>query len=549
MVDSNDSTSSETEKIQQQLYKIKLGDDNYDSSLEQAEKFKKEGNDFVKDNKLVQAVDSFSKAIEMKVETPNNSIYLSNRAMIHLKMENFGLALADANKSIEIDKDYVKAYYRRASALLFLRKYDEALADLLLLHSKFPENDDIKKKITNTKSEKRKKKFLESIQSEQTDSSNEDLFLRQYKKYTVETSYTHLKYESDNKIHEIETSTKDKDDFASEKYNKGISSSGRLSLASPAYNSNINEEWVLNLIEGMKNNKFIHKKYLTQMIYDAKSIFDKEKALVDIDVEPEVEISVCGDTHGQFYDLVNIFKINGNPSKTNPYLFNGDFVDRGSFSVEVVITLIAWKLLYPNHFFMSRGNHESKNLNKMYGFEGEVRNKYDDQIYELFSMLFCSLPLCHVINKKVFVVHGGLFSKDGVSLDDIREIDRKREPTDSGLFCECLWSDPCKEMGRLPSKRGIGLSFGPDVTRKFLEFNNLELVVRSHEVKQEGYEVDHDNKLITVFSAPNYCDQMGNKGALIRFKGSEMKPNFVQYVHVEHPKVPAMRYANPWMMF
>lgn len=535
-------------QLNEKLYQIKIGDDNYESSLEKAENFKKEGNALVKENKFVQAVDSFTKAIDLKVETPNMAIYLSNRAMIHLKMENFGLAISDANQAIKIDSTYVKAYYRRASALLFLRKFDDAMNDLLFLQSKFPDNDDIKMKINNTKSERRKQKFLASIQSDRDESNNEDLFSKQINTYKVESSYTHLSYESKNAIPEI-SKQKKSDDLSHEKFNKGISESGRQALSSPAYKSNIDEKWVLDLIEGMKNGKFIHKKYLTQMIYDAKCIFDKEKSLADIEVEPEVEISVCGDTHGQFYDLVNIFKINGNPSQTNPYLFNGDFVDRGSFSVEVVITLIAWKLLYPNHFFMSRGNHESKNLNKLYGFEGEVRNKYDDKIYELFSMLFCSLPLCHVINKKIFVVHGGLFSKDNVSLDDIRSIDRFREPTDSGLFCECLWSDPCQAYGRLPSKRGVGLSFGPDVTKKFLEYNNLEMVVRSHEVKQEGYEVDHDGKLVTVFSAPNYCDQMGNKGALIRFKGADMKPKYIQYTHVEHPKNPPMRYANPWMMF
>jgi len=115
--------------------------------------------------------------------------------------------------------------------------------------------------------------------------------------------------------------------------------------------------------------------------------------------------------------LLNLFSINGNPSSTNPYLFNGDFIDRGSFSVEVLITMLAWKVAYPKHFFMSRGNHESKNLNKMYGFEGEIKKKYDKTTYDICSDLFCNLPLCHRINKKVFVTHGGLFSKDNIKLE------------------------------------------------------------------------------------------------------------------------------------
>lgn len=519
-----------TTKLVEDLYKIKLGDDNYDKAHKEAESHKLQGNSYVKENKYTQAIDSFTRAIDLKIETKNNSIYLSNRAFINLKIENFGLALEDANKAIEIDPSYIKAYYRRASAYLFLRKYDEALTDLRLLFTHFPNDEDIKLKINNTITEKRKKKFLESIQSEQGLIEKKDLFYRVNNKYIVEKSYSGQTYVSENEVSDEPSD------------NRSLNSG-------PAFNAKIDENWVIELMESMKDNKFIHKKFLTHMIFDAKCLFDKERSLVDVPIEDDIEFNVCGDTHGQYYDLLNIFKINGYPSKTNPYLFNGDFVDRGSFSVEIVVSLLAWKLLYPNNFFMSRGNHESKNLNKMYGFEGEVRSKYDDSIYELFCELFCSLPLCHVLNKKVFVTHGGLFSKDSVSLEDLRSIDRKREPPESGLMCEVLWSDPCKENGRHPSKRGVGLSFGPDVTKRFLEYNNLELVVRSHEVKQEGYEVEADGKLITVFSAPNYCDQMGNKGALIKFKGSEMKPKFVQYTHVEHPKVPAMKYANPWMMF
>ena len=146
------------------------------------------------------------------------------------------------------------------------------------------------------------------------------------------------------------------------------------------------------------------------------------------------------------------------------------------------------------------------------------------------------------------MVHGGLFSRDGVTLDDLRKIDRFHEPPDSGEFCEMLWSDPGPMPGRQPSKRGVGVAFGADVTKKFLELNNLELVVRSHEVKDEGFEVDHDGKLITVFSAPNYCDQMGNKGAFIRFE-SDMTPHFTQFEAVPHPPSRPMQYASNSHMF
>jgi serine/threonine-protein phosphatase 5 len=120
-------------------------------------------------------------------------------------------------------------------------------------------------------------------------------------------------------------------------------------------------------MEEMKGNKYLHKKYLAQIMAKLKEYYSTKPALIDITFGEDEEFNVCGDVHGQYYDLMNIFKVNGYPSKTNPYLFNGDFVDRGSFSVEVIVTLLCWKLLYPEHFHLARGNHESRNLNKLYG--------------------------------------------------------------------------------------------------------------------------------------------------------------------------------------
>ena len=117
------------------------------------------------------------------------------------------------------------------------------------------------------------------------------------------------------------------------------------------------------------------------------------------------KFTVCGDIHGQFFDLMNIFALNGLPSPENPYLFNGDFVDRGSFSVECIFVLFGFKLLYPDSFFMSRGNHESENMNKMYGFEGEVKAKYSSNMCELFTEVYNWLPLSHCLNNKVNSSH------------------------------------------------------------------------------------------------------------------------------------------------
>ena len=114
---------------------------------------------------------------------------------------------------------------------------------------------------------------------------------------------------------------------------------------------------------------------------------------------------------------------------------------------------------------------------------------------------------------------------------------------------DVLWADPIKDNGRQPSKRGISMGFGPDISKKFLDENNLDLLVRSHEMKDNGYEEDHNGRVITIFSAPNYCDQMKNKGAIIRFKGANMKPKFTSFEAVEHPKVPPMAYARSFLPF
>lgn len=252
-------------------------------------------------------------------------------------------------------------------------------------------------------------------------------------------------------------------------------------------------------------------------------------------------VTVCGDTHGQFYDVLNIFEMNGFPSSENPYLFNGDFVDRGSFSVEVILTFLLFKMSCPESIYLTRGNHETKNMNRIYGFEGEVKAKYDDKIFELFLEVFGHLPLAAVIEDKVFVTHGGI-PIEPVSLDEIGKIKRGCEPSESGLMSDLLWSDPQPFPGKSPSKRGVGYAFGPDITEAFLAKNNLELLVRSHEVKEEGYLVEHGGKTVTVFSAPNYCDTMGNKGAFIHF-GKDCKPKYTQFDCVPHPTVRPMAYA------
>ena len=306
----------------------------------------------------------------------------------------------------------------------------------------------------------------------------------------------------------------------------------------------ITKEWIFNLIDYMKDlkkqkankEKYLDRVYLLKMLLKAKSIFGAQnESLIDIYIPDNKNFTVVGDIHGQFYDLLNIFEINGYPSEENPYLFNGDYIDRGAFGLECITTLIALKILYPNHVFMSRGNHEDVDTNERYGFRNEIIYKYDEKIFNCFSEIFKFLPLGHILNEEVLVIHGGLFSKDGVTIDELKKINRFQDIPKSGLMNDLLWSDPMAENGKIPSRRGAGVNFGPDITEKFLKQNHLKLLVRSHEVRMEGYSIEQGNKVITVFSAPNYCDVRGNKGAIIIFKGGDMIPNFIQFEASPHP--------------
>ncbi|XP_009887503.1 PREDICTED: serine/threonine-protein phosphatase 5, partial [Charadrius vociferus] len=235
------------------------------------------------------------------------------------------------------------------------------------------------------------------------------------------------------------------------------------------------------LMQWYKEQKKLHRKCAYQILVQVKEVLAKLPTLVE-----------------------TTLKENGLPSESNPYIFNGDFVDRGSFSVEVILTLFGFKLLYPDHFHLLRGNHETDNMNQIYGFEGEVKAKYTAQMFALFSEVFEWLPLAQCINGKVLIMHGGLFSEDGVTLDDIRKIERNRQPPDSGGGCGVTVTVAFPQNGRSVSKGGGTCQFGPDVTKSFLERNRLDYIIRSHEVKPEGYEVAHDGKCVTVFSAPNY---------------------------------------------
>lgn len=232
-------------------------------------------------------------------------------------------------------------------------------------------------------------------------------------------------------------------------------------------------------------------------------------------VKIQAPVTVVGDIHGQYYDLLEIFKIGGYSPDTN-YLFLGDYVDRGLFSVETISLLTCLKLRYPSRVNLIRGNHESRGVTQSYGFYQECVRKYGNaNVWLHFTSMFDFLTLTAVIDDKIFCVHGGL-SPSIHSIDQIKIIDRFREIPHEGPMADLVWSDPDQDKDEFSiSPRGAGYTFGGAVVRKFLEVNNMDHILRAHQLCNEGYQVLYDDRLSTVWSAPNYCYRCANMASIL----------------------------------
>jgi len=422
------------------------------ASTAEATEYKDQGNVAFKANNWADAVDLYSKAIALN---PQEKTFYTNRAQAQLKLEAYGLAVIDATKAIEIDPAFTKAYYRRAVANTAILRHKDALRDWKIVAKRLPADKGAKTQCSECERIVKRDAFLKAIDVGDMPSAAEGIDVESM---VVEDSYDGAKLGTE-----------------------------------------MTQEFIDDMIERFRTGKLLHKKYVYQIILAVKDIVHAEPTMVEMEIMKENKLTVCGDTHGQYFDLLNIFKINGYPSDTHGYLFNGDFVDRGSWSTEIALLLYAYKWLRPQNFFLNRGNHETDDMNRMYGFEGECKHKYNERTFKLFSESFSSLPLATLLGKHYFVLHGGLFSDDKITLDDVRKLNRhnQRQPGQSGLMMEMLWTDPQKEPGRGPSKRGVGLQFGPDVTKRFCERNGLDAVIRSHEVRMDGYEAEHDGHCVT----------------------------------------------------
>ncbi|KAJ7921159.1 serine/threonine-protein phosphatase [Mycena leptocephala] len=231
-------------------------------------------------------------------------------------------------------------------------------------------------------------------------------------------------------------------------------------------------------------------------------------------LELEAPIKVCGDIHGQYYDLLRLFEYGGFPPDAN-YLFLGDYVDRGKQSLETICLLLAYKIKYPENFFLLRGNHESSSVNRIYGFYDECKRRYNIKLWKTFADCFNCLPIAAIIGERILTMHGGL-SPDLQSMDQIRRIMRPTEIPDGGILSDILWSDPDSYVsGWATNDRGAGFTFGADVVTKFTQKHDLDLICRGHQVVEDGFEFFAKRRLVTLFSAPNYCGEFDNAAAMM----------------------------------
>uniref|UniRef100_A0A5F9DM35 Serine/threonine-protein phosphatase n=2 Tax=Oryctolagus cuniculus TaxID=9986 RepID=A0A5F9DM35_RABIT len=320
------------------------------------------------------------------------------------------------------------------------------------------------------------------------------------------------------------------------------------------------DQWV----EQLNECKQLNENQVRTLCEKAKEILTKESNVQEV----RCPVTVCGDVHGQFHDLMELFRIGGKSPDTN-YLFMGDYVDRGYYSVETVTLLVALKVRYPERITILRGNHESRQITQVYGFYDECLRKYGNaNVWKYFTDLFDYLPLTALVDgqsrhvkllleiptshvesardrvpaallsvkhltcahpgkQQIFCLHGGL-SPSIDTLDHIRALDRLQEVPHEGPMCDLLWSDPDDRGGWGISPRGAGYTFGQDISETFNHANGLTLVSRAHQLVMEGYNWCHDRNVVTIFSAPNYCYRCGNQAAIMELDDT-LKYSFLQF--------------------
>ncbi|KAA6377982.1 MAG: putative Serine/threonine-protein phosphatase 6 catalytic subunit [Streblomastix strix] len=246
----------------------------------------------------------------------------------------------------------------------------------------------------------------------------------------------------------------------------------------------------------------------------------------------QAPVTICGDIHGQFYDLLQLFKMGGQVPRTK-YVFMGDYVDRGHYSLETLTYLLCLKAKYPDRIVLLRGNHETRSISQSYGFFDDCMKRYGYSYpWIKCNEVFDALPIAALISNEILCVHGGL-SPDIRTLAQISMVPRRQEVPPQGALSDLMWSDPDTQVLEwMMSQRGAGYLFGQKVTNEFNHINKLTLLCRAHQLVMEGYMYSFPSEsLVTVWSAPNYCYRCGNIASIMQLSPS-LERRFILYSEV-----------------
>jgi serine/threonine-protein phosphatase 5 len=312
----------------------------------EAAKLKADANQAFSSREFVRAAQLYSEAI---ARNPSDATLFCNRAYMRIKLEEHGYALHDASRAIEINPKYAKAFYRRAMCHIQILKPQLAVADLKKVLAIEPQNAQVRKELESTQKLIRKIEFEKAIEVEEEKSAAERC-LEIIAEGTCEVEKT----------------------YEGPKLEKTDDGKYKITI-----------EFIRSMIQWYKDGKTLPRRYAWEIILGAHDHFVKEESLVDVKVENDATINVIGDVHGQLYDVIHLLSLTGEPSPNHILLMNGDLVDRGSWSVEVILIAFALKWLHPTSMFVNRGNHEAKDMNRTYGFEGEAKHKHGDQTYKV----------------------------------------------------------------------------------------------------------------------------------------------------------------------
>ena len=320
--------------------------------------------------------------------------------------------------------------------------------------------------------------------------------------------------DSSNEKNNLENISKDKEEkeekVENDNININIDIDTIIKKLYPFHSKQISQNEKNKVIKSISESNLLSLEELKYLCSKSLEIFMEEPVFLELNAP----IVICGDTHGQFRDLLRLFDFGGSPAKKQ-YLFLGDYVDRGKNSIETISLLLAFKIKYPKNIYLLRGNHESEMINRTYGFFDECKRRYNIRIWKNFSDCFNWLPISALVNEKILCMHGGL-SPELVDIKCLKKIVRPTEVPDRGLLCDLLWSDPERGVKDwAPNQRGISVLFNENIIKKTIEDLDIDLICRAHQVVENGYEFFAQRRLVTVFSAPNYCGQFDNAGAFM----------------------------------